>query len=330
MSHPLRTPADLPSCRSFGKRANVILLIVMGLFTMPMAAVAQLRMNPADFRMMPALLLAQPAALGEDTSAVAPTESSSAETALPDAPSAAPQVQSNSAMGGVGTAVRTIGSDELHMLKAPFRKSAIKWDILFVGATGALIATDEQVLHQVPASWHQTGLNISDAGAYGAAAIAGGIYLTGLVTKNEHAQETGILTTEATIDSVIFYGAAKAIFQRQRPYTGEGEGNFFAGNWSSGSFPSGHAMFTWTIASSVAHQYRAWPVQVLMYGMATAVSVTRVTSAEHFPSDVFVGSVLGYLVGAYVSGKPTTGFPIRSQNKVKRIENAVLQHVTIQ
>jgi membrane-associated phospholipid phosphatase len=198
-----------------------------------------------------------------------------------------------------------------------------------VGATGVLIANDESVLYQVPVSWHSTGRDISDACTYGSAAIAGGIYFTGLITRDEHAQEAGIRTAEATADSVILYSAMKAIFQRQRPYSGVGEGKFFAGNWSNGSFPSGHAMFTWTIASTVAHQYHSVPLDILMYGLATTVSTTRVTAGQHFPSDVFVGSVLGFLIGNYVAHKPESGFPIRRQNKFRRVPDAVLDHVSI-
>lgn len=267
-----------------------------------------------------------PAAHAQQTSASEPSENFLA--ALPSVPATAPK-QSGAFGDTLASIGKTIGKDELHIIKAPFKKSAIKWDILMVGATAALIATDEQVAHDVPFSWHQTGLNISDAGTYGTAAIAGGIYLTGLITKNEHAQETGILTAESTVDSVIFYGVMKAIFQRQRPYTGEGEGKFFSGNWTNGSFPSGHAMFTWTIASTIAHQYHSVPLQILLYGIATTVSTTRVTAGQHFPSDVLVGSVFGYLIGDYVAHKPTTDFPIRSENKIKRIPDAILQHVSI-
>ena len=110
------------------------------------------------------------------------------------------------------------------------------------GVDSVLIANDESVLYQVPVSWHSSSRDISNGALYGASAIAGGIYLTGLFTKDEHQQEVGIRTAEATVDSVIMYGAMKAIFQRQRPFSGEGEGNFFAGNWTNGSFPSGHAM----------------------------------------------------------------------------------------
>ena len=258
---------------------------------------------------------------------IQPAESSNQP--LPDAPSSAAQGGTGSLGKTAGSIAKTIGEDELHLVKAPFQKKYVVWDALFLGATGVLIANDESVLYQVPVSWHQTSLNISDACTYGTAAIAGGIYFTGLITKDEHAQETGIRTAEATVDSVIMYGVMKAVFQRQRPYTGVGEGKFFSGNWTNGSFPSGHAMFTWTIASSVAHQYHSVPLDILMYGLAATVTTTRVTASQHYPADVFVGSILGYLVGDYVAHKPESGLPIRGRSKFRQMPIAVLQHVSI-
>jgi membrane-associated phospholipid phosphatase len=164
------------------------------------------------------------------------------------------------------------------------------------------------------------------------AAAAGGIYLTGLFTHDEHAQRTGVLAAEASIDSFLLYGSMKLIFARQRPYTDNADGKFFAGNFSSGSFPSGHSAFAWTVASVIAHEYPKLPVQLLMYGLATTVATTRVTGGQHFPSDVFVGSTLGYLVGTYVANKDkhaNVQAP-HSGNRAKRLPNAILEHVVFQ
>jgi len=251
----------------------------------------------------------------------------SADAAFPDAPAPA-DPPSESFMGTVGAIGKTIGQDEWHLIKAPFHKKALVWDALFLGATGVLIANDESVLYAIPTQWHSTNREISNGALYGTAAVAGGIYLTGLFTENEHSQEVGIRTAEATVDSVIMYGAMKAIFQRQRPYSGPGEGKFFAGNWTNGSFPSGHAMFTWTIASAVAHQYHSIPLDILLYGMASTVTTTRVLAGQHFPSDVFVGSVLGYLIGDYVAHKEQEVRGIRA-SKMQKVRNAVLEHVEI-
>jgi membrane-associated phospholipid phosphatase len=256
---------------------------------------------------------------------------SSADTDLPDAPPAPQERQSKSLASSLGTAVKTIGEDELHLIKSPFSVSALKWDSLAIGSTAILIANDESVAHQVSPSWHETSINISNAGVYGLSAAAGGIFVTGLITHNEHATDTGIRSAEASIDSAILYSALKAVLARQRPYTAQGEGKFFSGNWTSGSFPSGHATFAWTLATVMAHEYPNWPMRLLMYGVATAVSTTRVTGGVHFPSDVFAGSVIGFGVGTFVSHKDRQKLIVpRSQNRIRRVENAVLEHVAIQ
>jgi len=258
------------------------------------------------------------------------TPIATADTTLPDAPQTPHQDQSKSFSSSLGTAVKTIGEDELHIIKSPFSPGALKWDSLVVGATGILIANDESVAHQVSPSWHNTSIDISNAGVYGLGATAGGIFVTGLITHDEHATDTGIRSAEASIDSVILYAALKAILARQRPYTGQGKGEFFSGNWTAGSFPSGHATLAWTLATVMAHEYPNWPMRLLMYGVATAVSTTRVTGGVHFPADVFSGSVIGYGVGTYVAHKDRQKLPPpHSQNRVRRVQNAVLEHVAI-
>ncbi len=263
-----------------------------------------------------------------ESATVVPSENSTAS--LPDTPSATSAVNPRSFGSTLGTAAKTIGEDELHIIKSPFSVNALKWDALVLSATGILIANDESVAYQVQPSWHNTSIDISDAGVYGLSAAAGGIFVTGLVTHNEHATQTGIRSAEASIDSVILYAALKAILARQRPYTGPGEGKFFSGNWTDGSFPSGHAAFAWTLATVMAREYPNWPMRILMYGVATAVSTTRVTGGEHFPADVFAGSVLGFGVGTYVAHRDRAkALPPHSQNRIRRVQNAVLEHVTI-
>jgi membrane-associated phospholipid phosphatase len=271
-----------------------------------------------------------------------PTRASTAQQ-TPDAPSSTKQKQQNSFGHGIKTVARTIGQDEWHLISAPFRIDSVGftdktpfinktlfWDSVVVGATGVLIANDESVAQQVPYSWHQPGVDISNACTYTTAAAAGGIYLTGLFTHDEHAQRTGILAAEATIDSFLLYGSMKLIFNRDRPYTSPHEGNFFAGNFSGGSFPSGHAALSWTLASVVAHEYPKWPVELAMYGLATTVATTRVTGGQHFPSDVFVGSTLGYLVGRYVANKDKHPQAQTSHMGIKRVPDAIFSHVTVQ
>jgi len=87
---------------------------------------------------------------------------------------------------------------------------------------------------------------------------------------------------------------------RERPEEGTGNGRFWIHGGFNTSFPAGHPMFTWAMASVVAHEYpRTW-VKLLAYGAATSVSAGRFLGREHFASDIFVGSLLGYWVGAHI------------------------------
>lgn len=277
------------------------------------------------------LALSSPVALASDPSDNANKVAVSVDdpAPLPDTPSSTQAAKSDSFADSLGKAAKTIGQDELHILKSPFSKKAIKWDVLVVGATAVLIANDESVLYQASPGWHNSSIWASNSALAATALTAGGIYLDGVITKDDHAQEVGIRSAESTIDAMILYGAMKAIFARQRPFTGEGEGKFFSGNWTNGSFPSGHSAFTWAIASTVAHEYHNHWLQLAMYGLAGTVSVTRVTAREHFPSDVFVGSILGYGIGTYVAHKPSSTAGVHSQSKFKTVPDAILQHVTI-
>src|SRR5437868_2004970 len=69
--------------------------------------------------------------------------------------------------------------------------------------------------------------------------------------------------------------------------------------WSGGdAWPSGHASMFWALSTVVAEQYDDRPtLRFGAYSLATAVSISRFTGRQHFPSDAVASSVLGYLVG---------------------------------
>jgi membrane-associated phospholipid phosphatase len=87
---------------------------------------------------------------------------------------------------------------------------------------------------------------------------------------------------------------------RQRPGEGNGNGDFWRHHAMNTSFPAGHAMFTWTMATVVAHEYPKPWVKVLAYGAISAVSVSRMLARDHWASDMLVGSVLGFSIGRHI------------------------------
>src|SRR5258708_7458769 len=190
--------------------------------------------------------------------------------------------------------------DQAGIYSSPFHRANLKWDAVFLAATAALIATDKRTIGEVSNAHIDLSRNISNAGIYGTGAAAGAIWLTGIVTHDPHAQETGYLTTEALVNALPIYAGLQLIGGRGRPNEGDGHGRVLQNHSIKSSFPSCHPIFALPMASVIAHQYPHKWVKVLVYGAAGAVSVTRFTGREQFASDIAVGSILGYLIGRHV------------------------------
>jgi len=176
-----------------------------------------------------------------------------------------------------------------------------KWMIPSAIGFGGLLTTDRITGDEIGEASRQVNASriVSHVGSlYGLGAFAGTFYFIGRETKNARARETGLLSAEALLDSLIVGSAVKGISQRGRPLSGRERSEFFEGG---NSFPSGHSIQAWSVATLVAHEYNeSRLVQVAAYGLASAVSVARFTVHKHYLSDVVVGSALGYGIGRYV------------------------------
>jgi membrane-associated phospholipid phosphatase len=67
-------------------------------------------------------------------------------------------------------------------------------------------------------------------------------------------------------------------------------------------------MIAWSSAAVIASEYNGPMTKITAYGLATGLSLTRVLAKQHFPSDVLVGSAVGWLVGRYVFRKHQKDF----------------------
>jgi hypothetical protein len=226
---------------------------------------------------------------------------------LPDAPTPQPVTADKPVM--VSGIPRRILKDQEAIWTSParIRESNALGPVVLVLATTVLIATDHQVMSSAKlqnsslnskASTASTGLT----GALAAAPVA--IYAIGALRHDDHATETGILGGEAMVDSLAVSEVLKAATMRERPTVDSAKGEFFqTGVGLDSSFPSNHAIVAWSSAAVMASEYDGWMTQIATYGLATGVSVTRVLARQHFPSDVLVGSAVGWMIGRYVAHK---------------------------
>jgi membrane-associated phospholipid phosphatase len=191
---------------------------------------------------------------------------------------------------------KAIWTSPLHI-----NRSDAKWMIPSAIGFGGLLATDRITGDEIAEANRQVSVSraVSQMGSlYGLGAFAGTFYFIGREKKNARARETGLLSAEALVDSLIVGGAIKGISQRGRPLSGRERSEFFEGG---NSFPSGHSIQAWSVATLVAHEYNdSRLVQVAAYGLASAVSVARFTVHKHYLSDVLAGSALGFGIGHYV------------------------------
>ena len=192
-------------------------------------------------------------------------------------------------------------SDQKNIWTAPFhiRRSDAEWLVPLAGVTTALILTDANFSHGLsssPSTLHQyNDIRTGSVAALGAA--SGGLFLWSFRTHDPHQQETGLLAGEAVFDSLVLTQGVKFVAGRDRPLQGNGQGDFFSGG---NSFPSGHSAAAWAAAGILAHEYPGPMTKLLVYGLATTVSIASVGSKQHFPSDVLIGSGIGWLVSEYV------------------------------
>jgi hypothetical protein len=222
---------------------------------------------------------------------------------LPDAPKA--QIQTREAVTVRNTPLHVL-EDQAAIWTSPARIRArdLEWLAPLALATGAAIATDHRAMTQVvsrDASFNNDNVNASNAliGGFIAAPVA--LYGFGHFKGSEKARETGILSGEALVDGVVVEQGMKLIFWRERPAVDSGRGRFFQSSAGvNSSFPSSQSVVAWATASSIASEYPSRWTQLFVYSAATGVSLTRVMGQEHFPSDVLVGSAVGWLVGRYV------------------------------
>jgi hypothetical protein len=201
----------------------------------------------------------------------------------------------------IGTLTRDFVNDQKEIWTSPklLRFADADWLVPASGFAAGLFVTDSDVSRHLSSN-PQTISHYKTYSTAGVGALIGagaGMFLLSYPAHNEHWRETGLLAGEAAIDSLIPIEVMKYSLRRQRPFQGDGTGPFFQGGTS---FPSEHAATAWAIAGVFAHEYPGLFPKLVSYGLASFVSYSRIKGKQHFPSDVFIGSLAGQLIAQNV------------------------------
>ncbi|HEY6987628.1 MAG TPA: phosphatase PAP2 family protein, partial [Bryobacteraceae bacterium] len=241
-----------------------------------------------------------------DTLASAGTASAAGEAIAPAAPVLAQPLDTRKI--GRAAEVRlgftTLVRDHALLWSSPFRarRSALKTVLPLLGATAAAFALDHHVAKGLPNTPDQVRYSkaVSVFGTDYSLAAASGVFLAaGAVTHNRHAVETGLLAVQALAHTESIAQMLKFAAGRERPDFGEdGPGRFWH---RQQSFPSGHAMSTWAVATVISREYHQ--NRFIRYGIFAfpiVISAARLGGQRHFLSDVVAGGSIGYLVGGWI------------------------------
>ena len=135
------------------------------------------------------------------------------------------------------------------------------------------------------------------------AGLMAAMYISGEIAGESSLRKTALLSLESFITAGVLTTGLKTIIGRARPKAWEGSQSFhlFSSSASYTSFPSGHATAAFAVATSIAEQSDSAVVDVLAYSLATLVAVSRVHKEEHWASDVFIGSAIGYFVARKIA-----------------------------
>jgi membrane-associated phospholipid phosphatase len=146
----------------------------------------------------------------------------------------------------------------------------------------------------------------SNATSIGTGAVPASLYAIGLIRKDSKMQRTALLAGEALADGAILQTVLKDATRRVKPARFPASGWFASKGAPSsyirgnGSFPSGHTIAAFSVATIIARQYRnhRW-VPYVAYGLASVVGFSRLPLNVHFLSDVVMGGALGYSISRF-------------------------------
>lgn len=245
------------------------------------------------------------AAVSSGTAARALALSFPLATALAQPAAPSPQSPAAPSVSSSPSFVRQVFTDQARMVAAPARLKGrdFAWLAPAAGAAAYFFASDarnnRERIHTNSLA-QERSRKVSNYGVISLAAAPAVLYWWGWRHADTYAERSALLTARSAVDSLIAAQAIQMVTRRETPLEGGGSGRFFKGGIRSSSFPSRHSAAAWAVASTLAERYPGWGAKVGLYGLASAVSLSRITAKEHFVSDVLVGSALGFLVGRFV------------------------------
>jgi membrane-associated phospholipid phosphatase len=205
----------------------------------------------------------------------------------------------------LGHALKTFASDAGYIYSSPVRINArsLMWAGGIVAVGVIIYAFDQEIHDEFKRTKERSlyrpirdlGEELSTVGLMGKTNkyFLGGVLL-GYLTGIDPITDISAQILEGQFIAGGYKDAANFLVGRQRPEAGVGPYVYKINDGTS--FPSGHAKNVFIMARVVSHHIPFLPVQIGAYTVAGAVSLERITSDSHWPSDVYAAAVYGWIV----------------------------------
>ena len=141
-----------------------------------------------------------------------------------------------------------------------------------------------------------------------------GLFAVGLIKKETALKQQGIMLAGVLAANTILTQTTKRLVDRPRPFVRFPDIVNRTKESGRYSFPSGHASTAWATATYLSLEYPRWYVIAPASIWAIGASWARMYEGVHYPSDVFVGALVG--AGTAVLGRQLrrTIFPEKKSN----------------
>ncbi|MBN1448728.1 MAG: phosphatase PAP2 family protein [Bacteroidetes bacterium] len=206
--------------------------------------------------------------------------------------------------------LRIVARDGVGYYSAPLSFDGTQWAVAggIVGGTVGLLFLDEEIQtfprNNQQSDLYSTALALTWGGDLIAADITAGlVYLSGLLFQEDELRITGRMLGQSLLYAGTVALGIRVISGRQWPAARKGpfEFDFWQPDDTYQSFPSGHTVVAFSVATVLAERFDHWAASVLLYSAATSVGAARMYVDHHWASDVVLGAALGYITGMYVS-----------------------------
>lgn len=225
------------------------------------------------------------------------------------------QQQSSLTLKPEGAYWRGYLDDTAYILTAPTRWQSEEWfkASLVAGTTILLYLNDEKIRESAQTNRNNLSNEIADLFEKGGRLryvlpSLGLLYLYGSVNEDQKALQSGLYGLESLVITCGLTYTIKMLCHRRQP--GDGGLGVWGGPGLSTddahlSFPSGHSAIAFSTAGMIAAVYGEdnWLVAALAYGIAGLTAWSRVNDDQHWVSDVFFGSAVGYFTAKAVAGR---------------------------